>query len=579
MYSRRHRSPLFFALVGIVVLSSLLFGACGPTPTPVVVRETVIVEKVVPQTVMVKETTVVEQTVEVEKVVTPTPQAKGGTLVYGLGFEPATLDPHKAASYDAHLMFMQVYDPLVWLDLDGTYKPGLAESWDAGDGGKVWTFKLRRGVRFHDGTPFNAEAVKFAFERVANPATKSLVARDILGPYDHTEVVDEFTVRVFFQRPYAAFLDAVSQSWLAMVSPAAVQKYGDDYGRNQVGTGPFIWKEYVPKDHLTLERNPDYNWAPTLFQHQGPPYLEKVIIKFVPNEATRASILETGEIQVAEDLPPVEVIRLKNNPAYVLIQGILPGQPTVLFLNTTNTPTQDLAVRRALNYAVDKNALIQTMLRGLSEPALGPLARTTAYYSKAVETMYPYDPEKAKQILDEAGWKVDTATGVRVKEGKPLQVFLNTMPFNRYPEIMQVLQSQWKQVGIDVKINVMPTFAQFNGAAQKGEHSLMPYFTPAADPHFALWPFFHSTNIEGGLAYSRFADAHLDELLDKAAQTVDSQERAALYAEAQQIIMDKALIAPLYLVYNNTMTRAEVKGLRFDKRGWYPWLYDVYIQK
>lgn len=553
----RHRTLPLFLIVVIVTSLSLSLAACRPAPTP----------RVAPTTV------------PATSAITPTPAPPGGHLVYALGFEPATLDPHKAASYDAHLMFMQVYDPLVWLDLDGTYKPGLAESWEVSEGGKVWTFKLRQGVKFHDGTPFTASAVKFAFDRVADPATKSLVAKDILGPYDHTEVVDEYTVRVFFKEPYAAFLDAVSQHWLAPVSPAAVQKYGDDYGRHQVGTGPFIWKEYVPKDHLLLVRNPDYNWAPAVFQHQGPAYLESVTIRFVPNEATRAGVLETGEVHVAEDLPPIEVVRLRNNPAYVLIQGILPGQPTVLFLNTTNTPTQELAVRQALNYALDKNALIQTMLRGLSEPAFGPLARTTAYYSKAMEEMYPYDPKKAEEILDQAGWKMDAASGIRMKDGRPLQLVLITMPFNRYPEIMQVLQSQWKAVGIDVKINIVPTFAQFNGAAQKGEHSMVPYFAPAADPHFALWPFFHSKNVNGGLAYSRFADARLDEVLDKGAQTMDPQARAALYAEAQKIIMDNALIVPLYLVYNNTMARAEVKGLRFDKRGWYPWLYDVYIQK
>ena len=506
------------------------------------------------------------------------PETRGGDLVYGLGFEPSLIDPHQAGSFDAHLMFMNIYDVLVWLGLDGNYYPGLATEWSSEDDGQVWTFKLREDVTFHDGTPFDANVMKFNFDRVVDPETRAFLSRDLIGPYDHSEVVDDYTIKVYFTRPYSAFLDAVSQHFLSPVSPAALEKYGDDYARNQVGTGPFMWKEYVAKDHMTLVRNPDYNWAPEIFGHQGPAYLDSITFTFIPSPATRAGVLETGEIHIAEDPPLTEAERLTADAGFNLIQAVLPGQPTVLLLNTESGPTSDLAVRQALNYGIDKDGLIQLMFRGLSEPAYGPLSRTTAFYSDAVESMYPYDPEMAAQILDEAGWTVGS-DGIREKDGQRLVVELNTMGFNRYPEIFQVSQAQWKEIGIDVNLNVMPSWPQFSSAGRNGEHGMMPYFQPASDPHFALTSFFHSANIGTGINFTRYRDETLDRLLDEGSQTTDAAERARIYDEVQRIVMDNALIVPVYLVYNNTVVRAEVKDLRFDKRGWYAWLYDVYIEE
>lgn len=504
------------------------------------------------------------------------PPVKGGTLTVALGFEPGLLSPIDGAAFDAHLIFRNVYDPLVFLDANGQFRPALARSWEISPDGLTYTFKLREGVKFHDGTPFNAPAVKFTWDTIMDPATKSLTAKDLLGPfYQGVEVVDPMTVRATFSKPYAPFLFAVSRHWLAPVSPEAYKKFGPDYARNQVGTGPFIWKEYVPKERIVLERNEAYNWAPEGMGHQGPAYLDRIVFKFVPEVSVRTGTLRSGEAQLAQDVPPKDVVALKSDQNMALYQSQVPGMVTLLFLNTRKAPTDSLQFRQGLNYAVNKEVLVQSMFSGLNQPAYTLLASNTLGYNKATE-MYQHDAEKARSLLDQAGWRVGSG-GIREKDGQKAELILNTLAFNRYPEILQVVQAQLKDVGVDMKINVV-NFAQFDAAARKDEYHMMPYFTPSFDP-YVLGLHFHSHNVAQGFAYSHFTDPKLDQLLDDALSEMNQAKRLELYTQAQQRIMENALVLPLYPFVNNTVARAEVKGLAIDRLGWDPILYDVFLKK
>jgi peptide/nickel transport system substrate-binding protein len=240
------------------------------------------------------------------------------------------------AAYDTHLIVRNIYDPLVFLDSGGQFRPALAQSWEVSQDGLSYTFKLRDGVTFHDGTPFDANAVKFTWDTILDPATKALTAKDLLGPnFKSVDVVDPLTARATFSKPYAPFLSAVSQYWLAPVSPTAYKSAGADYGTHQVGTGPFVWSEYVPKDHITLRRNAAYNWAPEGMKHQGAAYLDTVTFKFVSEVGVRTGTLQSGEVQIADDLPPKDVVTLKTDPNMALYQAAVPGLATVLFLNST----------------------------------------------------------------------------------------------------------------------------------------------------------------------------------------------------------------------------------------------------
>ncbi len=503
----------------------------------------------------------------------PTPAPKGSKLVYGLTLTPSGIDPHVNASSELGIPLTSVYDTLVWQDLNGEFVPGLAESWEISDDGLIYTFHLRKDVKFHDGTPFNAQAVKFNLDRIVDPQTKSQKAVFMLGPYDHTEVVDDYTVEIHLKEPFAPLLDSLSQVYLGMASPAAIERWGPDYQMHQVGTGPFKFKEYVPKDHLTLVRNPDYNWAPSVFNHQGPAYLEEIEFRFFVEPATRTLALESGEAHVMGEIPPQDAQRLSDNPDFQLIPVALPGTSLQLFLNTQRPPTDDLRVRQALIYAADREAIVATIFKNLSPVAHGPLSAVIIGYNPKVAEFYRHDPERAKSLLEEAGWVDVNGDGVREKDGQPLRLDAYLMSWGFMPEVAQLLQAQFKAVGVEM-VNQVVAYPAALEAAREGKHHLIPFTLSSSDPDI-LRTFFHSN---GGFNWAKVRDPRLDELLEEGARTLDIEKRKELYAEAQQIIMSQALIIPIRDYVNLNAASAQVKGLRYDLRGWFPWLHDVYLE-
>jgi len=503
----------------------------------------------------------------------------GRKLVYGLTLTPSGIDPHVNVSSELGIPLTSVYDTLVWQDLDGKFVPGLAESWEVSEDGLTYTFHLRQDVKFHDGAPFNSQAVKSNLDRIVDPQTKSQKAVFMLGPYDHAEVVDDYTVKVYLKEPFAPLLDSLSQVYLGMASPAAIEKWGLDYQMHQVGTGPFMFKEYVPKDHLTLTRNPDYNWPPAVFGHQGAAYLQEVEFRFFVEPATRVLALEAGEAHIMGEMPPQDAQRLSDDPGFQLIPAALPGTPLQIFLNTERPPTDDLSVRQALVYATDREAIVMAIFKNLSPVAHSPLnavtigaAAKTMPYDEEVAGLYNYNPELAKDLLKEAGWVDVDGDGVLEKDSQPLRVEAYLMGWGFMPEVAQLVQAQFKAVGVEMQSQVVAYPAALE-AAREGKHNLIPFALSSSDPDI-LRTFFHS---EGGFNWAKVRAPRLDALLEEGARTLDPEKRKEIYAEAQQIIMAEALIIPIRDYVNINAASAQVKGLRYDSRGWFPWLYDVYL--
>jgi peptide/nickel transport system substrate-binding protein len=564
-----------YAVFALLVVMAMVVTACAPA-TPQVV------EKIVQQTVVVEKEKVVQQTVvvekPVEKVVTATPAPKGGEITYGLTLVTTNIDPHSGASSELGIFLTSVYDPLVWRDQSGKFYPGLAKKWEISPDGKVYTFYLREDVKFHDGEPLTAEAVKVNFDRIMDPAVKSQKAIGMMGPYEKTEVVDKYTAKVYFKEPYAPFLDSVSQVYLAIASPKALKEGGvDKYREKQVGTGPFIFKEYVPKERIVLVKNPDYNWAPEFMQHKGPAYLDKITFRFYPDAATRAPALESGEVQIMGEMPPIDATRLQSDARFVIYSVPIPGQSLQSFMNTKKPPLDDIKVRQALLLACDREAIINGIFRGLSPVAYGPLGRTTPFYDPKVEGLYKYDLAKAKQLLKEAGWADVDNDGILEKGGQKLALNTILMTWGYLPEIGTAMQGLYRQLGVKLDTQVLAYPAAVE-AAGKGEHHLIPQALSSSDPDI-LSSFFHSRNIEKGFAWSKYADPELDKLLDDGVRTTDPAKRAEIYAKAQQLIMSQALIIPIRDYTNQNAASAKVKGLRYALQGWFPWLYDVYVEK
>ncbi|MCX6033116.1 MAG: ABC transporter substrate-binding protein [Chloroflexi bacterium] len=556
----------------VTLIVTLLSGCVAPTPQTIekVVEKQVVVTQQVEKVV----TQQVEKVVEKPVVVTATPLPKGGTLTYGLLFSPSAIDPHVGSSWDSGAAVANVYDPLVNADANGNPVPGLAQSWTISDDGKTITFKLRQGVKFHDGTPFNAAAVKFSFDRIVDPKTKSSFAVNLLGPYKATEVVDDTTAKVTLSEAFAPFLANLSLPYVAMVSPTAVAKWGADYQMHQVGTGPFMMKEYVLNQQLVLVKNPDYNWPPASAKHQGAAYLDQVIFKFVPDTTARAKALQAGDLDVARELSPEQAPRLAQDPNFSLKVTAMPGQTMQFFMNTQKSPTDDLKVRQALLYAVDSRVAANTIFQGYFPVAYGPLAQNTLGYDPTLKDLYPYDPAKAAALLKEAGWVDTNNDGVREKDGKPLTLQVIMQNWGHIQELAQLMQGQLAQVGVKLELQMMSYPAALK-AVGDGNYHLSPYGGGGWDPS-VLRDYFAS---DAYFNWSKISMPDLDKILAQAGQSLKAEDRVKLYQQAQQIIMKNALILPMLSDGQIVGISNKVKGLTYDPYGLWPNLYDAYIVK
>ena len=504
---------------------------------------------------------------------TSSPTPPPSRIVYGLTLSPSGIDPHVNASSELGIPLTSVYDTLVYQDPEsGDFVPGLAERWTVSDDGRTFTFTLRQDVTFHDGTPFNAAAVRFNLERITSPDLASQKARFMLGPFEGVDVVDEYTVRIHLSEPFAPLLDSLSQVYLGMASPTAVERWGDEYQLHQVGSGPFIFAEYAPGDHLLLRRNPDYAWAPSVYDHDTA-QVDEIEFRFFTDPATRSPALETGEADVMGEIPPQDAARLEEDPAFRIEPVPLPGSSLMLFMNTTRPPLDDLLVRQALLYGTDREAIVSTIFRDTSPVAYGPLAAVTFGYDPSLREMYPYDPARAAALLDAAGWVDSDADGVRDRDGEPLLLDLYLMGWGYMPEIGQLLTAQWAELGIGVQSQLV-SYPEALEVAGEGRHHLIPFSLSGSDPDI-LRKFFDS---QATFNWSLVEDQQMDELLEQAASLSDQEQRAALYSQVQQRVMDQALVIPIRDYVNLNGVNERVQSLRYDARGWFPWLIDVTVE-
>ncbi len=303
------------------------------------------------------------------------------------GLDPADLNDNLSQS-SARLM----HEGLYILDRDMKLVPALAESHEANETATEFVFHLRKGVTFHDGTPFNAEAVKFSYDRAGNPANH-LKRQSLFVMIDHTDVMDEYTVRVVLKYPFGAFANDIAHPGAMIVSPTAVQKYGKDFTRHPCGTGPYAFVSWSA-DTLRLQKNANY-WKP------GLPKIDSITLRSVPENGARIAMLKAGEAQFIYPVPPEMMQSLQANPDIALFD-----EPSILTrfvaLNNLRKPFSDVRVRRALNYAIDKEAFARVVYSGHADPMDSPMPPKMAFYAK--QGAWPYDPAKAKALLAEAGY-------------------------------------------------------------------------------------------------------------------------------------------------------------------------------
>lgn len=500
---------------------------------------------------------------------------RGGRVVVALTAGWDQLDPAVAVFTFAREIMGNIYDPLLIKDPDtGEIKPSLATSYTVSPDGRVILLKLRQGVKFHDGTPMTAEAVAFSLNRIKDPALRSPFAATILGPVERIETPDPFTIQITLSTPFAPFLDALTEIGLAPVSPAAVSKYGKDFGQNPVGTGPFMVKELVPNQRVRLVRNPDYRWAPRIFKHPGPAYLDELVYTVVPEDATRVAQLVRGEVHVLYNAPPREVERLKRNPNFRAYFKDQAGVPRVIILNTSRWPFDDVRVRIAVAHAINKEELLRTVYENIGGVANTPLSPATWGYNKTVEQAgYPYNPDRARQLLTEAGWRPGP-DGILVKDGRPFRIRLWTITVAQQLLDAQVKQAQLRAVGIDAQINAIEQ-APYLAAIRKGDHEMAGMLFVSADPD-VLFIIGHSSQIERGWNTALYRNPELDRLLEEGRTTMEPRKRYEIYTRVQEHLLRNAPYIPHYVITRAFLTTAAVNGYRLDIRA-FQLFHDVWV--
>ncbi len=504
---------------------------------------------------------------------TETPRQASGRIVVGRTGDADSLDPHHTIASISWQVFTNIYDPLVSWDANLHIEGILAREWEISDDGLEYTFTLRDGITFHDGTEFNADAVKFTFDRILDPETGAPAASWIAS-LESTEVVDPLTVRMRLKEAFAPFLGNICSAYFGIVSPAAVEKYGDEFGKNPVGTGPWKFKEWRTGEEIVLERNPDYKNFHSYVENKGAPLVNELVFRNIPDEQTQIAAFETGEINVLA-VPPHAVADLESNPDVQLFR--VEQSVGISFLEFHMDPPQgeygavfrppfdDIRVRQAVAYGVNADEIIATVLEGLAVRNYGPLPTGVACYDPAIEQFgYHYDPQRAAQLLDEAGWALPSGGSVRQKNGQPLQVTLWTWNATTQEKVAQVIQNQLNQIGFDVKLETMEPgslLARLGTADDTSHFDLMSWGW--TEPHMLLM----MTQTTAGIGLYR--PEEYQTLVVEASRVVDHEERCRLYLEAMKIMLRDAAMVPLWSPVSVVGARKEVKGFKIGPQGIY----------
>ena len=483
-------------------------------------------------------------------------QTPPNVLVVGQIAEPKSLDPHAVTAVNDFRVLVNVYDGLTRYR-DGTLEvePSLAESWEISEDGKTYTFRLREGVTFHDGSPFNAEAVKFNFDRMLDENhpfhdTGPFPLAFFFSAVDEVKAVDDLTVEFTLSEPYAPFLSNLAYPTGLIVSPAAVEQHGAEFGRNPSGTGAYRFEEWQSNSRVVVTRNEDY-W-------DGAPPLEAVIYRPITDANTRIAEMLSGGLDVMVEVPPDSLRQFRDDDAFAVHEQAGP-HVWFLILNLKEGPFADQKIRQAANYAIDKEAIVNDILQGTAEVAAGPTPPAFAWaYNEELEP-YPHDPDKARALLEEAGYDGETLT-FYVTEGGSGMLDPITMG--------TAIQADLEAVGMDVEIETYEwnTFlGQVNpGLEGKADMAEMAWMTNDPDTLPFLTLRSQAFPSEGGFNSGYYSNETVDDLLTRARAETDQDERAKLYKEMQEIVREDA---PWVFVANwkqNAVTGANVEGFKLQ---------------
>ena len=546
-------------LLSLISIASLTLAACCAPP------------EATPQTVELEVTRVVKGEA-ITEIVTVTPMPKGGgTMGFRLAEDPETLDGVLTISITAHGAMDPLYDRLFYFDSEGQVQGWLAKSWTVNEDQTVITVELHEGVQFHDGTDLDAAAVKAHFDRILDPAIASPNLASV-GSLQEVNVVDTYTVEFVFEEPYAAFFINLTQAYFGIPSPTAVEELGDDFGRNPVGSGPFMFKEWIPGSQITLVKNPNYKQLRGDAVNQGPPLMDELVFHVIVEDSVAEAALATGEI-IAASLSSDAIPTFLSDPNYQVVVDDLATNLTFLEFNYQKAPFDDPQFRRALGFAIDNEAISLAARGGYANPAYSPLAVGIPGFDQAVADEYGmhYDPDTAIQMLADLGWEDTDGDGLLDKDGQPARFrVLSYAGYNHITRSLEVIQDNFKDIGIEIEIELSDWGAFYPALLEEDwDMDLMRW---TWDDASVMYDLLRSPGHRSKLP----EDPELDEVLDLVATTMDPELRAVYISQAQQMILERGLIVPNITNWTMFAIRSNVNDYTLDFLGYLIW-GDVWV--
>jgi peptide/nickel transport system substrate-binding protein len=499
----------------------------------------------------------------------------GGELLVafdGAGVSAITLDPHNSGYAPHNRVIRSIFDSLTRLLPDQTVGPWLAESWQISPERTTYEFKLRSGVTFHDGTEFNASALKANFDRLQD-RSNALSSRNSLGPYQSSEVLAHDRLRVQLTEPFTPFLRNLSMTKLAIVSPSAVAKYGKAFNLNPVATGPFRFEKLEQGRAIHLARNRDYRWGPASASHEGPAHVEKLTFMNVPEESTRIAVLQSGQVHAADLIPAQNLSAFRADARYKLLEKELLNTNYSLALNVSREPWNDEEVRLAVRLALDIDAIVRSIYFGNFPRAWSSLSNSMfGSAEKTLANSWRPDPARAKQILTQKGWR-EGADGIREKDGKKLLIRFIDSQGNREKrlDVIQLVRHQLKAVGIRLFVDSQPGGVT-SAALAENNFDLSAGASFHADPDILRQSY--TPELRSSATGNKVVDEEIIAWLREGAREPDGPKRAEFYQKAQRKILEKTYLIPIYVLPYNVAVAKQVTGVSIDAHG-FPEFYDA----
>jgi len=491
----------------------------------------------------------------------PTVQAQIPELVIGIGTDADTLNPQEQTTSLMINMVELLYDTLFYQNAEGKLEPRLATKFDVSKDGLTYTLHLRKDVKFSDGTPFDAKAMKLTVDRALDPKM-SVPQRSQINMIKESKIVDDYTIELVLSYPFAPFTPTLSMFILSPISPAAIQKYGQDVRQNPVGAGPYVLKEWVKGDRIVMTRNETY--------YGKKPTVEKLTFKIVPETATREAMLRSGQIDICYKPSPSNLAALKADPN-IIVDMPLDSRTIFMGLNYQKGVTKNKLVRQAFNYAVDKDAIVKKILFDTAVKMEGPCSPIMFGYHK-MQKQWDYNPDKAKQLLKEANFDFNQTVAMRTPQGRYL--------FDK--QVSEYVQACLQEIGVKVELRTYDWPTYVAGLLKPIDQSELEVFLlgwgpMVLDADLALYGMFHSiNNPPKGLGAAFYSSPEFDKAIEATRLEQDPNKRLELFKKAEEIVWDDCPWIWLHTEKFLIAYKSNIKGMEVTPKETF---YPTYVTK